>query len=116
MWVLDGDTFRAKTTIKNKEIVTKIRVRGIDTPEIRGDCKYERDLAKKAKKFVIKYLKGREIILKNISKGYYHGRHVADVYVDGKSLAETLLENNLAQIYIDHQYDWCKDSISRPRY
>ena len=107
VWVIDGDTFKARTNIYGEEIQTKIRIRGIDTPEIEGECEYEKDLAQKAKHFTINFLKDKEIILKNISKGYYKGRYVADVFANGKNLGDALLKAKLAEIYINHQYDWC---------
>ena len=52
--VYDGDTFRVNIDslppIVGKNI--RIRVNGIDTPEIRGKCLYEKNLALKARDFV----------------------------------------------------------------
>jgi endonuclease YncB( thermonuclease family) len=49
--VYDGDTFRVDIDslppIVGKNI--PIRLNGVDTPEIRGKCKYEKDLAIKAR-------------------------------------------------------------------
>ena len=52
--VYDGDTFRVDIDslppIVGKNI--PIRLNGVDTPEIRGKCEYEKDLAIKARDFV----------------------------------------------------------------
>ena len=52
--VYDGDTFRVDINslppIVGKNI--PIRVNGVDTPEIRGKCQYEKDLALEARDFV----------------------------------------------------------------
>ena len=52
--VYDGDTFRVNIDslppIVGKNIA--IRVNGVDTPEIRGKCQYEKDLALEARDFV----------------------------------------------------------------
>jgi len=52
--VYDGDTFRVDIDslppIVGKNI--PIRVNGVDTPEIRGKCEYEKNLALKARDFV----------------------------------------------------------------
>ena len=52
--VYDGDTFRVNIDslppIVGKNIA--IRVNGVDTPEIRGKCQYEKNLALEARDFV----------------------------------------------------------------
>ena len=52
--VYDGDTFRVDIDslppIVGKNI--PIRLNGVDTPEIRGKCEHEKDLAIKARDFV----------------------------------------------------------------
>ena len=45
---------------------------GIDTPEIRGKCQYEKDLALKARDFVrVKLANAKEIKLTNLQRGKY---------------------------------------------
>ena len=108
--VYDGDTFRVDidslSPIAGKNI--PIRVNGVDTPEIRGKCKYEKRLAYKAKEFVINMLFGaKKIELVNIQRGKYF-RIVADVFVDGVSLEQQLLTNGLAYKYSGKKkIDWC---------
>ena len=76
-----------------------VRVRGIDTPEIRGKCSREKDLAKEAKQVVEKMLKGaKRIDLQDIERGKYF-RIVADVMVDGRSLVKDLLKMKLGYPY-----------------
>ena len=99
--VYDGDTFRARIdsfpAILGDSI--GIRVAGIDTPEIRGKSKKEKRLAKKAKQVALEILTNAEVIvLKNIKRGKYF-RIVADVFVDGKSLADSLINKKLAYAY-----------------
>jgi len=108
--VYDGDTFRVDinslSPIAGKNI--PIRVNGVDTPEIRGKCPYEKKLAYKAKDFVMnKLLKAKKIELKNIQRGKYF-RIVADVFVDGVSLEQELLDNGLAYKYSGKKkLGWC---------
>ena len=88
--VYDGDTFRVNIDslppILGKNIA--IRVNGIDTPEIRGKCQYEKDLSIKARDFVGgKLFNAKEIRLTNIQRGKYF-RIVADVLIDGVSLKD----------------------------
>ena len=67
--VYDGDTFRVNMDslppIVGKNI--PIRVNGIDTPEIRGKCQYEKNLALEARDFVrAKLANAKEIKLTNL--------------------------------------------------
>ena len=108
--VYDGDTFRVDIDslppIVGKNI--RIRLNGVDTPEIQGKCQYERDLALKARDFVRnKLANAKEIKLAKIQRGKYF-RVVADVMVDGVSLENELLENKLAYKYTGgKKSSWC---------
>ena len=99
--VYDGDTFRVNIDslppIVGKNI--PIRVNGVDTPEIRGKCQYEKNLALKARDFVrAKLANAKEIKLTNLQRGKYF-RVVANVVVDRVSLEQELLDNKLAYEY-----------------
>ena len=108
--VYDGDTFRVDINslppIVGKNI--PIRLNGVDTPEIRGKCQYEKDLALKARDFVRnKLANAKEIKLNNLQRGKYF-RVVADVIVDGVSLDQELLDNELAYKYTGgKKSSWC---------
>ena len=109
--VYDGDTFRVNIDslppIVGKNIA--IRVNGVDTPEIRGKCQYESNLALKARDFVRnKLADAKEIKLTNLQRGKYF-RVVANVVVDGVSLEKELLDNKLAYEYSGgKKLSWCK--------
>ena len=109
--VYDGDTFRVNIDslppIVGKNIA--IRVNGVDTPEIRGKCQYEKNLALKARDFVRgKLANAKEIKLTNLQRGKYF-RVIANVLVDGVSLERELLDNKLAYKYTGgKKLNWCK--------
>ena len=109
--VYDGDTFRVNIAslppIVGKNIA--IRVNGVDTPEIQGKCRYEKNLALKARDFVRdKLANAKEIKLTNLQRGKYF-RVVANVLVDGVSLEQELLDNELAYEYSGgKKLSWCK--------
>ena len=109
--VYDGDTFRVNIAslppIVGKNIA--IRVNGVDTPEIRGKCQYEKNLALEARDFVRgKLANAKEIKLTNLQRGKYF-RVVANVLVDGVSLEQELLDNELAYRYDGgKKLSWCK--------
>ena len=94
----DGDTIRFDLPkyppIAGDDI--RVRVNGIDTPEIKGKCEKEKYDAKQAKEMVTDILKDAEqITLKNMERGKYF-RIAADVIVDGENLAEVLIEAGMA--------------------
>ena len=109
--VYDGDTFRVNIDslppIVGKNIA--IRVNGVDTPEIRGKCQYEKNLALEARDFVRGRLaNAKEIKLINLQRGKYF-RVVANVVVDGVSLERELLDKELAYKYTGgKKLTWCK--------
>tara|TARA_R110002074_G_C12344165_1_gene649096 strand:- start:206 stop:595 length:390 start_codon:yes stop_codon:yes gene_type:complete len=109
--IYDGDTFRVNIKGYPKIIGHRMSVRilGVDTPEIRTNCKKEKDLARNAKKLTISLLRGAKLIeLRNIKRGKYF-RILADVYVDNISIADELIKNNLAVRYDGGtKIEWCK--------
>ena len=106
----DGDTFRVDVAEIHPLIGQNmpIRLRGVDTPEIRAKCDQEKALAIKARDFVRDLLANAEtILLKNIDRGKYF-RIVADVSVDGVDLGSTLIENGLGRPYdAGKKESWC---------
>ena len=91
-----------------------IRLRGVDTPEIRGRCDEEKALAIKARDFVRDLVANAEsIILQNIGRDDFF-RILADVSVDGVDLARTLIQNKLGRPYdAGKKESWC-DSHPAP--
>lgn len=99
--IYDGDTF--KVNIEGyPDLIGRnisIRLNGIDTPEIRGKCEAEKQLARAAKQFTVTKLRNAKVIeLRNMDRGKYF-RIVADVYVDGEELSKLLISNNHAVKY-----------------
>ncbi|MEM7073353.1 MAG: thermonuclease family protein, partial [Pseudomonadota bacterium] len=97
--VIDGDTFKtAPPWLISSLQPLSVRIRGIDTPE-KGrwaDCQSERRLARLAARHTQnKLAKAHRIELRNIDWGKYGGRVVADVWVDGDSLAQSLIKAGL---------------------
>ena len=108
----DGDTIRfdlpGYPPIAGDDI--RVRVNGIDTPEIKGKCEKEKYDAKQAKEMVADILKDAEqITLKNMERGKYF-RIVADVIVDGENLADILIEAGMAIHYDGGKktHKWCE--------
>ena len=107
----DGDTITFNLPNLHPIIGKKIRVRlnGIDTPEIKGKCDKENYDAEQAREMVGDILKDAEkITLKNMQRGNYF-RIASDVIVDGESLGGMLIEAGMAIRYDGRKktHKWC---------
>jgi len=108
--IYDADTFRAN--IKDWPPIigrhVPIRIRGMDAPEIRGRCPAEKKAAQRARKETVSLLRNAENIeLRQLQRGKYF-RILAEVYVDGKNLADALIIKKLARPYQGgKRQSWC---------
>ena len=107
----DGDTVTFNLPELHPIIGEKIsiRVNGIDTPEIKGNCEKEIYNAQQTQQMVADILKDAEqIALKNMERGKYF-RIAADVIVDGENLADMLIEAGMAIRYDGGKktHKWC---------
>lgn len=108
--IYDGDTFHADIAgwpaIVGAHI--GIRVYGIDTPEMRGKCDQEKQLARMAKQRAVEILRGAKVVeLRNMRRDKYF-RILADVYADGNNLGDQLIAAGLAVPYYGKtKPNWC---------
>jgi len=108
--IYDGDTLRVNIDsfpdIIGKNI--RIRLKGIDTPEIKGKCQKEIDLAIMARDYLRNAInQSSHIELKNIERGKYF-RIVGELYIDGENISKGLLKEKLAYIYHGgKKRSWC---------
>lgn len=109
----DGDTFTVNISSVHPLIGQQITVRvdGVDSPEMESKDACERQAAIRAQHETEKFLSaGRRIDLKQTKRDKYF-RVLADVNVDGESLAKHLLEERLAVPYDGghkNPVDWCR--------
>lgn len=89
----DGDTVTVRAWIwPGQSVETSVRVRGIDTPEIRGKCESEKLAAIAARDHARQLLQeAGEVSLAQIAPDKYGGRVVARVLVDGEDFAALML-------------------------
>jgi len=107
--VYDGDTFRVNVAHWPAFFSPmSIRVRGIDTPEMKGQCEREKTLAKKAKEFTKSKLENADRVeLHNLGRDKYF-RVLADVMIDGKNLTDLLIKKGLGKAYDGGtKSSWC---------
>ncbi len=107
--VLDGDTVRARAMIwLDQEVRITVRLQDVDTPELKGRCSRETELAKRAHQFTRDVLKSGSIVLTNIRRGKYGGRIVARIANrEGLDLGEALLKAGFARPYKKRRRSWC---------
>lgn len=90
--VYDGDTISVYIEgLPDYMQPMAVRIRGIDTPEIRGECDKEKQAAIKAREFLKSKLVG-VITLKNIQRDKYF-RLLADVWVGELNLGEEIIKS-----------------------
>jgi endonuclease YncB( thermonuclease family) len=105
--VLDGDTF----LINEKSfgnLSLKVRMTGINSPELRGKCVLEKDRAKVARSELQSILpKGSSITLQKVKWDKYGGRINAIVVKDGVVVNDELLKS---PYFVEYgiKKDWCK--------
>ena len=106
--VYDGDTFNAYVHMwLGQTVLTPIRIDGMDTPERRGKCEFEKSLALDAKDALTELLKG-DIQLTNVRYGKWAGRVLATVTVDGVNVSAVLINMGLARPYDGgKRQSWC---------
>ena len=110
LYVIDGDSIKARIRIwLDQDIVTTIRIRGIDAPEIRGKCESEKMRAQQAKTKLQELLREQKLVLTNVERDKFGGRVVADVATEEKGeIAPLLIAENLARPYFgDRRKSWC---------
>lgn len=98
--IYDGDTFFVNIPDLHWLIGSNIsvRIRGIDTPEIRGGTEETKELARKSKEALIKLFEGRKITLYNLNRDKYF-RILADVEADDIDVKDYMIKNNYAKPY-----------------
>lgn len=111
--VIDGDTveFHADFLPSPLEKKLALRIEGVDTPEKRGACDKEKELAEKASQFTQRMIdNAKDIKIRIVDWGKFGGRVIGDVLIDGKSLSKELIRNGHAVPYDGGKKikDWCK--------
>ena len=99
--VYDGDTFKINLNCSLAVYCEKVpvRVRGVDTPEIKGKTAREKKLAQKAKEFTQAFLEQKPITLTDCGRDKYF-RLLCDVTnADGEDLATELIRRDLGDPY-----------------
>jgi endonuclease YncB( thermonuclease family) len=110
MRVLDGDTVAVRAhTWLGTSVETRVRLEGIDAPELHARCDLERSLAERARDHLTALLGDREARLYDIHSDKYGGRVRGRLTnAAGIDVAEAMIAAGLARRYQgDARRPWC---------
>lgn len=108
--VIDGDTLRVRALVWiDLELETLVRLRGIDTPELRGKCEAEKARARAAREALAALAGAGPVALFQVEYEKYAGRVLADVAnAEGSDLAQALIAAGHARAYAGgERQGWC---------
>ncbi len=124
--VIDGDTLEVRVHIwLGQDLNTRVRLAGIDAPELKGKCDREKDLARRARAYLLARLDpagsgvgagagagAGEIRLREVRYGKFAGRVLARVEtLDGTDLGQGLIAAGLARPYDGRRRaSWCEQA------
>lgn len=108
--VLDGDTFVARVVIwLDQEIEVRVRLRGIDAPELKAACPREAELAQAARQMLAEALAAGVAELREVSLDRYGGRVVARAFNTDGDIGNRLMDAGLARAYAGKKRkSWCE--------
>lgn len=109
--ILDGDTFSAAVSLDADTTVSvRVRLRNVDTPEMNGDCEYERARAIAARDRLSEIIPvGSMVELSNVKDDKYLGRIDANVKnANGADVGEILIREKFGRKYNGgRRKPWC---------
>lgn len=109
--VIDGDTFEARVNVwPGMEITTKVRLRGIDAPEINARCADEYRRAVIAREALTRILAEGDVGIWRIAQDKYGGRVDADVSTRRTSdvSAQLLAAGSVRRYDGGKRQSWCE--------
>ncbi len=108
--VIDGDTVEVKAHVwLDQMIVTRVRLRSIDAPEMRANCPEEARKAEASRDALVALLKGGRAYLTALGRDKYGGRVLGDLVTgDGRVVSQSLLATGHARAYAGgRRQGWC---------
>jgi endonuclease YncB( thermonuclease family) len=115
---IDGDTFEARVHLEpGVDLTTRIRLRGIDAPELKASCPQELQMAEAATGALRAMLSEGDVRIFNIGPDKYSGRVVADVVTRRiGNVSTAMLAAGHARSYGGgHRNGWCASAGQTPK-
>ncbi len=110
---VDGDTFEARVHLEpGLDLNTRVRLRGIDAPELKASCPQESQMAEAASAALRGLLGEGDVRIFNIGPDKYSGRVVADVATrkTGNVSAALLAAGHARSYSGGHRNGWCANA------
>ena len=110
---IDGDTFEARVHLwPGLDLTTRVRLRGIDAPELKASCPGELQMAEAATDALRALLGEGDVTIFNIGPDKYSGRVVADAATRRTGNVSTaMLAAGHARSYNGgHRTGWCANA------
>jgi micrococcal nuclease len=107
---IDGDTFEARVHLEaGRDLMARVRLRGIDAPELKASCQQELEKAEAATDALRNMLSQGGVAIYNIGPDKYQGRIVADVATKRTdNVSAALLAAGHVRSYDGgHRDGWC---------
>jgi endonuclease YncB( thermonuclease family) len=114
---IDGDTFEARVHLEpGLDLNTRVRLRGVDAPELKASCPQELQMAEAATGALRAMLGEGDVRIFNIGPDKYTGRVVADVVTRRTGNVSTaMLAAGHARSYGGgHRNGWCANAGQAP--
>jgi endonuclease YncB( thermonuclease family) len=110
---VDGDTFEARVHLEpGLDLNTRVRLRGIDAPELKAACAQELQMAEAASAALRALLGEGGVTISNIGPDKYSGRVLADVATKktGNVSAAMLAAGHARSYSGGHRNGWCANA------
>jgi endonuclease YncB( thermonuclease family) len=109
---IDGDTFEARVHLPGRDVTTRVRLRGIDAPELKAACPEELRMAEAATYALRDLLRQGDVSIYNIGPDKYQGRVVADVAtrLTGNVSAALIAAGFVRSYNGGHRAGWCANA------
>jgi len=107
---IDGDTFEARVHVwPGHDLTTRVRLRGVDAPELKARCESERVKAEAALVALRAMLADRDVSIWNVGPDKYAGRIVAEAGTRRTpDISNALIAKGVARAYSGgHRDGWC---------
>ncbi len=108
--VIDGDTVEVRAHVwLDQTIVTRVRLRSIDAPELRSGCPEEARKAAASQEALTGMLHGGRAYLTGLARDKYGGRVLGDLLTaDGQAISTRMLAAGHARPYAGgRRQAWC---------
>jgi endonuclease YncB( thermonuclease family) len=114
---IDGDTFEARVHVSpDLYLTTRVRLRGIDAPELKASCAQELHMAETATGALRALLGEGDVTIFNIGPDKYGGRVVAEVATRRTGNVSTALvaAGHARRYGGGHRSGWCANADQTP--